>query len=114
MLSQISSWTITAWKVSKYGVIFGPYFPAFDLSVFSLNAGKYVPEITPYLGTFQVVHVPLIWKFAGKSGINKICKIYNVTLLVVYSEYQKFYEELLQINKGIYINKKHLKKASEV
>ena len=38
----------TAWKVSKYGVISGPYF-----SVFGLNTGKYGPEITPYLDTFH-------------------------------------------------------------
>ena len=37
----------TAWKVSKYWVISGPYFP-----VFSSNTGKYGPEITPYLNTF--------------------------------------------------------------
>ena len=36
--------TITAWKVSKYGVISGP------------NTGKYGPEITPYLDTFHAVH----------------------------------------------------------
>ena len=35
---------ITAWKVSKYGVIFG------------LNTGKYGPEITPYLNTFCAVY----------------------------------------------------------
>ena len=40
----------TARKVSKYGVISGPYFP-----VFSPNTGKYGPEITPYLDTFHVV-----------------------------------------------------------
>ena len=33
----------TLWKVSKYGVISGPYFPVFE------------PEITLYLGTFHVV-----------------------------------------------------------
>ena len=38
----------TAWKVPKYGVISGPYFP-----VFSPNTGKYRPEITPYLDTFH-------------------------------------------------------------
>ena len=38
-------------KVSKYGVISGPYFP-----VFSPNTGKYGPEITPYLDTFHVVN----------------------------------------------------------
>ena len=50
-------------EVSKYGVISGLYFPAFGLnteryiylSVFSLNAGKCGPEITPYLDTFQAV-----------------------------------------------------------
>ena len=40
----------TAWKVSKYGVISGPYFP-----VFRLNTGKYGPEVTSYLGTFNAV-----------------------------------------------------------
>ena len=42
----------------------GLYFPAFglntDLSVFSPNAGKYGPEITPYLDTFHVVLSPSI------------------------------------------------------
>ena len=59
----------TAWKVFKYGVFSGPYFPAFGLnterywirrdtkylSVFSPNAGKHGPEITPYLYTFHTV-----------------------------------------------------------
>ena len=38
--------------MSKYGVIFGPYFP-----LFSPNTGKYGPEITLYLDTFHVVRV---------------------------------------------------------
>ena len=42
----------TAWKVSKYGVISGPYFP-----VFGLNTGKYGSEIIPYLDTFHAVLV---------------------------------------------------------
>ena len=42
--------TSTAWKVFKYGVITGPYFP-----VFSPNTGKYRPEITPYMDTFHAV-----------------------------------------------------------
>ena len=45
----------TAWKVSKYGVFSGPYFPAFGLNLASLNAGKYGPENTPYLDTFHIV-----------------------------------------------------------
>ena len=44
----------TAWKVSKYGFISGPYFPVFGLPVFGLDTGKYGPEITPYLDTFHV------------------------------------------------------------
>ena len=42
--------SFTAWKVSKYGVISGPYFP-----VFSPNAGRCGPEKTPYLDTFHEV-----------------------------------------------------------
>ena len=37
---------VTAWKVSKYGVFSGPYFPEF-----SPNTGKYGSEKTPYLDT---------------------------------------------------------------
>ena len=40
----------TAWKVSKYRVIFGPYF-----SVFGLNTRKNGPEITPNLDIFYAV-----------------------------------------------------------
>ena len=40
----------TVWKVSKYGTISDPYFP-----LLGLNTGKYGPEITPYLNTFQAV-----------------------------------------------------------
>ena len=36
----------TGWKISKCGVISGPYFP-----VFSPNSGKYGTEKPPYLGT---------------------------------------------------------------
>ena len=36
----------TGWKISKYGVISGPYFP-----VFSPNLGKFGAEKPPYLDT---------------------------------------------------------------
>ena len=36
--------------MSEYEVISGPCFP-----VFNANIGKYRPEITPYLDTFQAV-----------------------------------------------------------
>ena len=45
------SWIdFTVWKVSKYGVFSGPYFP-----VFSSNTGKYGPEKNPYLNSFHAV-----------------------------------------------------------
>ena len=48
----------TVWKVSKYGVISGPYFP-----VFNPNTWKYGPEITPYLDTFHAeIHCSWRWK----------------------------------------------------
>ena len=40
----------TAWKVSKYGVTSGLYFP-----VLGLNTRNYGPEITPYLDNFHAV-----------------------------------------------------------
>ena len=39
------------WKVSKYGVFSGQYFP-----VSSPSAGKYGPEKTPHLKTFHAVN----------------------------------------------------------
>ena len=45
---------------------------------------------------------------ASKTAVNKILKIHYRTLQVVYSEYHKSYEELLQINKDISIHQKHL------
>ena len=45
--------------------------------------------------------------FASKTAINKILKIDQRTLQVVYSEYPKSYEEFLQINKDISIHQKH-------
>ena len=51
-------------EVPKYGVISGSYFPAFGLNTeryfvyfHSPNMGKYGPETTPYLDTFQAVAV---------------------------------------------------------
>ena len=50
----------TAWKLSKYGVFSGPYFPVFGLntehlSVFRPKAGKYGQQKTLYLDTFHAV-----------------------------------------------------------
>ena len=54
----------TAWNMSKYGVISGPYFP-----VFSLNRGKYGPETTLYLNTFHAVIRPPEIHRSSKSQI---------------------------------------------
>ena len=45
-------------KVSKYGFFSGPYF-----TVLGLNTGKYRPEKTPYLDTFDggIFNLPLIF-----------------------------------------------------
>ena len=56
----------------------------------------------------QFNYAPLIWMFVSKTALHKILKTYYRTLQVVYSKYQKPYEELLQINKDISIHQKHL------
>ena len=53
----------SAWKVSKYGVFFGPYFPVFGLitEIYGVNLRKeseyrkYGPEKTSYLDDFHAV-----------------------------------------------------------
>ena len=67
---------LNVWKVSKYRVFSGPY-----LSVFSPNVGKYGPEKTPYLDTFQ----------AGALQANKelgliFCNCLNMTSHQVWVE----------------------------
>ena len=52
-----------AWKVSKYGIFSGPYFPALGLNTERYEVSlriqpereKYGPEKTPCLDTFQAV-----------------------------------------------------------
>ena len=41
--SNVNCDKCTAWKLCKYGVFSGPYFP-----IFGLNTGKYGPETVPY------------------------------------------------------------------
>ena len=52
LMTGLQPETLALREVFKYGVISGPYFP-----VFSPNAGKYGPEITPYLDIFHAVLV---------------------------------------------------------
>ena len=46
--------------------------------------------------------------FAGKTLINKICKIHHRTFQVFYSEHNKPYEELLQLDNKVSIDQKLL------
>ena len=46
--------------------------------------------------------------FSGKTSINKICKIHHRTLQVIHNNYQKFDDELLDINKNVNTHQKHL------
>ena len=56
------------WKVSKYGVFSGLYFP-----VFGLNTGKYGPGKTPYLDTFHAVRDSAeklhLWFFSRRNSM---------------------------------------------
>ena len=56
----------------------------------------------------QFNYAPLMWMFAGKTLINKICKIHHRTLRVVYNEYNKSSGELLQHNINVSIHQRHL------
>ena len=56
-------------KVSKYGVISGPYFPVFGLIYrINLRTGKYGPEITPYLNSFHSLKAILITSIISKQN----------------------------------------------
>ena len=53
----------------------------------------------------QFNYVPLVWMFAGKTSINKIRKIHHRTLQVIHNDYQKSFDELLDINKDVIYTK---------
>ena len=56
----------------------------------------------------QFTYAPLIWMFAGKSSIAKICKIHCRTLQIVYNNYDKSYHDLLKFSNDVSIHQKHL------
>ena len=47
--------------------------------------------------------------FARKTSINKICKIRHRTLQVIHNDYQKSFDELLDINNDVNIHQQHLR-----
>ena len=57
----------------------------------------------------QFNYVPLIWMFAYKTLINKICKIDHRTLQVVYDDFNKSYDELVELNNDLSIHQRHLR-----
>ena len=57
----------------------------------------------------QLNYAPLIWIFAGKTLINKICKIHHRTLQVVYHGFDKSYDELPELNNDVSIHQRHLR-----
>ena len=60
----------TAWKVSKCGVISGPYFPVFG------------PEITPYLDTFHAVWLKEILIFEDQWFLRETFLFKTLNLVV--------------------------------
>ena len=57
----------------------------------------------------QFNNAPLIWMFAGKTLINKIFKIHPRTLKVVYDDFNKSYDELIELNNDLSIHQRHLR-----
>ena len=57
----------------------------------------------------QFTYAPLIWMFAGKSSIAKICKIHCRTLQIVYNNYDKSYHDLLKFSNDVSIHQRHLR-----
>ena len=71
-VNSVSSISSTAWKVSKYGVISGPYFP-----VLRPNTGKYGPEVTLYLDTFHAVFGEAYSELNQISKMDQFAKTVN-------------------------------------
>ena len=56
----------------------------------------------------QFNYAPSIRMFAGKILINKICKTHHRTLQVVYDDFNKSYDELLELNNDLSIHQRHV------
>ena len=73
------------------------------------NASILVNAFSHYINIdSQFNYPPSIWMYVGKTLISKICKIHLRTLQVVYNEYNKSYEELLQLNNNVPIHQRDL------
>ena len=50
-----------------------------------------------------------MWMFAGKTLIAKFCKIHHITLQIVYDDFNKSYDELLELNNDLSVHQRHLR-----
>ena len=80
--------------MSKYGVFSGPYFSVFGqnteiYSPFSPNTGKYKPEKTPYLDTFDVV--------SCCPNISTLSLSFDANLAKLGPSLEKFFSKCVQI-----------------
>ena len=82
----------TVWKVSKYGVISGPYFP-----VFSPITGKYGLEITPYLGTFHVAKLPELEKRLLANVLNHAFPTIKLNYGNYMTPFELFYRDMRRL-----------------
>ena len=57
----------------------------------------------------QFLYALLIWMFACKRSINKICKIHLTTLQIVHNTHEKSQEQLLAVCNDISVHQKHLR-----
>ena len=68
----------TAYKVSKYDVSSGPYFPVFELNtqIYEINSVRIQEKTnqkkTPYLDTFHAVFIYLFTKKTLKSSSKRL------------------------------------------
>ena len=110
----------TAWKVPEYGLFSGPYFPVFGLNaeIYSVNAGKYAAEETPYLDNFRTVLQSLICqKFVVPFSFHRIfmsqvCQ--NNTRSSVISDYFHIITDKIWIGNTEMAGKRFLKVAEKI
>ena len=57
----------------------------------------------------QFTYAPLIWMFAGKSSIAKICKIHFRTHQVGYNSYDESYHDLSNFSNDVSNHQRHLR-----
>ena len=86
ILRSASSVFITVWKVSKYGVFSGPYFPVFGLTAFTLH---FFIKVYRYSDFFSIAMLSLSLKLVYWTKSNtKVPKKLSYIILMGVSHYQ--------------------------